>query len=177
MRGAVDPRRESAERRAEGATSPESLRPTDRQGEATLEGQPTAGDDNEPTARRPLMPDARPSLAALEHHDEFVHRHLGLTDADREAMLAVVGAASTDDLLRRAVPAAIADRDLPLPPPAGETEVLARLRDLAARNELTTSMIGMGYYPTVTPPVILRNVLENPAWYTAYTPYQPEISQ
>jgi glycine dehydrogenase len=122
------------------------------------------------------MPD-RPSLTTLEQHDAFVGRHLGLTDADREEMLAVVGASSTDELLRRVVPAAIVSDELPLPSPATETEVLARLRELADRNIVTTSMIGMGYYPTVTPPVILRNVLENPAWYTAYTPYQPEISQ
>jgi glycine dehydrogenase len=123
------------------------------------------------------MPDSRPSLSALEHHDEFVGRHLGLTDADRELMLGVVDAASVDALLDRAVPATIRRDDLPLPAPSSEVEVLARLRELAGRNEVATSLIGMGYYGTVTPPVILRNVLENPAWYTAYTPYQPEVSQ
>ncbi len=123
------------------------------------------------------MPDSRPSLSALEHHDEFVGRHLGLTDADREVMLGAIGAASLDALLDRAVPAAIRHDDLPLPAPSSEVEVLARLRELAGRNEVATSLIGMGYYGTITPPVILRNVLENPAWYTAYTPYQPEISQ
>jgi glycine dehydrogenase len=122
------------------------------------------------------MPD-RPSLTSLEQHDAFVGRHLGLSDADRDVMLAVVDAKSTDELLRRAVPTSIASDELALAPPASETEVLARLRQLADRNVVTTSMIGMGYYPTVTPPVILRNVLESPAWYTAYTPYQPEISQ
>ncbi len=127
------------------------------------------------------MPDARvttrPSLTSLEHHDEFVGRHLGLTDADREVMLGVVGAASVDALLDRAVPASIRFDDVALPPPASEVEVLRRLRELAGRNEVPTAMIGMGYHGTITPPVILRNVLENPAWYTAYTPYQPEISQ
>src|SRR5215216_3470227 len=123
------------------------------------------------------MPNARPSLATLEHHDSFVGRHLGLTPADREAMLAVVGAPSVDALLDRAVPTAIRNDDLPLPPPASEVEVLARLRERAARNDVRTALIGMGYFGTITPPVILRNVLENPAWYTAYTPYQPEISQ
>src|SRR5215203_1262109 len=123
------------------------------------------------------MPDSRPSLATLEHHDEFVGRHLGLTDADRQVMLDVVGAPSVDALLDRAVPAAIRHDELLLPPPSTEVEVLARLRELAGRNEVATSLIGMGYHGTITPPVILRNVLENPAWYTAYTPYQPEISQ
>src|SRR5262249_53867524 len=97
--------------------------------------------------------------------------------ADRDAMLAVVDAASTDALLERAVPASIHHRDLPLPGPSSEVEVLAHLRELAGRNEVATSLIGMGYSGTITPPVVLRNVLENPAWYTAYTPYQPEISQ
>src|SRR3954452_3920365 len=123
------------------------------------------------------MPDSPPSLSTLEHHDEFLGRHLGLTAQDREVMLGVVGAPSVDALLERAVPPAIRNDDLALPAPSSEVEVLRRLRQLAARNEVATSLIGMGYYPTVTPPVILRNVLENPAWYTAYTPYQPEISQ
>ncbi len=123
------------------------------------------------------MPDERPSLSALEAHDEFVGRHVGPDGDDVAAMLDVVGAASLDELLDRAVPKAIRDDELPLAPAASEAEVLARLRAIAGRNEVTTSLIGMGYYGTVTPPVVLRNVLENPAWYTAYTPYQPEISQ
>ena len=96
-------------------------------------------------------------------------------------MLAAVGVASLDELADRALPASIRDRDdetaAGLPAPATETEALAELRALADRNTLTVPMIGLGYSGTVTPPAIRRNVLENPAWYTAYTPYQPEISQ
>ena len=145
---------------------------------ARLIADPPPRPISDPPPPRPNSdPPPRPTLNTLEHHDEFVGRHLGLTGADREVMLAVVGATSTDELLDRAVPAAIHRRDLPLPPPASEVEVLSRLRALVSRNEITTALIGMGYAGTITPPVILRNVLENPAWYTAYTPYQPEISQ
>jgi glycine dehydrogenase len=123
------------------------------------------------------MLDDRPSLTTLEDHDAFQRRHIGPDDADRAAMLDVVGAASVEALLERAVPASIRDDELPIGPPATEAEVLGRLRELARRNRVSTTLIGTGYYGTITPPVILRNVLENPAWYTAYTPYQPEISQ
>src|SRR5439155_12977220 len=83
-----------------------------------------------------------------------------------------------DELIAAAVPESIrANLALALPPASSEAEVAAELRALAARNTVRSSMIGLGYYDTVTPPVIRRNVLENPAWYTAYTPYQPEISQ
>ncbi|MDQ1541477.1 MAG: glycine dehydrogenase [Actinomycetota bacterium] len=95
-------------------------------------------------------------------------------------MLAVVGYGSLDDLVAEAIPASIKDepgRESVIPPAATETEVVAELRELAARNTVMTSMIGLGYYGTHTPAVIRRNVLESPAWYTAYTPYQPEISQ
>jgi glycine cleavage system P protein (glycine dehydrogenase) len=108
----------------------------------------------------------------------FVRRHLGPSPEDVEAMLATVGAASLAELIERAVPASIRDDDpLDLPPAGTEPEILDRLADLAGQNEIATSMIGMGYHGTHTPTVITRNVLENPAWYTAYTPYQPEISQ
>jgi len=124
------------------------------------------------------MTDQR-SLFDLEHTSEFVSRHVGVAeDGDQQRMLETVGYASLDDLLADAVPASIREKlALALPPAAPEAEVAAELRDLAARNRVTTSMIGLGYYDTITPPVIRRNVLENPAWYTAYTPYQPEISQ
>ncbi len=109
----------------------------------------------------------------------FLDRHVGAGGSDAAAMLAAVGAADHEDLLRRAVPDAIREDSPPagLPDPASEADVLAELAGLAARNTVRTSMIGQGYYDTVTPAVIQRNVLENPAWYTAYTPYQPEISQ
>ncbi len=108
----------------------------------------------------------------------FAHRHVG-PDADEiEAMLATVGATSLDALIDAAVPASIRqDSRLALPEAGTEEEVLARLRAYADRNEVAVSMLGMGYSGTFTPSVILRNVMENPAWYTAYTPYQPEISQ
>ncbi len=110
--------------------------------------------------------------------NDFSTRHLGPVDADQQQMLAAVGYASLDDLTIAAVPAAIRlDFDLRLPPAASEFDVQRQLSGLAARNTPGTAMIGLGYHGTITPPVIRRLVLENPAWYTAYTPYQPEISQ
>jgi len=116
----------------------------------------------------------------------FAARHIGPDSQAVAAMLAVIGVDSLDELASRAVPAGILDRLADngaapgldrLPAPASETEALAELRALAAANTVAVSMIGQGYYDTLTPPVLLRNILENPAWYTAYTPYQPEISQ
>ncbi|WP_122263074.1 aminomethyl-transferring glycine dehydrogenase [Ornithinimicrobium cerasi] len=109
---------------------------------------------------------------------DFVGRHIGPRDADVEHMLGVLGHDSLESLLDAAVPTAIRTRSpLGLPAAPSEQAVIAELRELAARNRVLTSMIGLGYYGTQTPPVVLRNILENPAWYTAYTPYQPEISQ
>jgi glycine dehydrogenase len=121
-------------------------------------------------------------LAELVDHtlfgtDDFVGRHIGPTADEQQLMLALVGAASLDDLLAETVPGPIADRTLPLPAPRTVDDVLGELRHIASMNAARTSLIGMGYSGTRTPPVIQRNVLENPAWYTAYTPYQPEISQ
>ncbi|GAB3978955.1 hypothetical protein GCM10027615_54350 [Plantactinospora veratri] len=109
---------------------------------------------------------------------QFADRHIGPdTDAMRR-MLETVGYHSVDDLMDAAIPEVIRwTGDLDLPPAATEEEVAAELRALAARNSVAVSMIGLGYSGTHTPAVIRRNVLENPAWYTAYTPYQPEISQ
>ncbi|MGE5132278.1 MAG: aminomethyl-transferring glycine dehydrogenase [Gemmatimonadota bacterium] len=109
---------------------------------------------------------------------DFPSRHIGPSAAEQAHMLATLGYASLDELTSAALPPSInGTGPLDLPAPASETEALAELRALAARNEVRTSMIGLGYYGTITPAVIRRNVLENPGWYTAYTPYQPEISQ
>ena len=118
------------------------------------------------------------TLAALEQTDAFVARHIGTSPDDQAAMLAVLGYPSRAALMDAIVPAAIR-RGAPLALPAATTEAsaLTRLKAVAAKNRVLKSFIGQGYYGTHTPGVILRNVLENPAWYTAYTPYQPEISQ
>ena len=121
---------------------------------------------------------ARPTLSDLLGTDDFVGRHIGPTAAEQQHMLDVVGVTSLEALLTATVPGSILmDGPLPLPGPRSVDDVMAELRGLAARNRPRTSLIGQGYYGTATPPVVLRNVLENPAWYTAYTPYQPEISQ
>jgi glycine dehydrogenase len=121
------------------------------------------------------------SFAVPDHASRgFVDRHLGPDDDAQAKMLAVVGYGSLDELVSAAVPPSIKDeagRRSALPPAATEVEVLAELRARAERNTVVTSMLGLGYYGTITPGVIKRNVLESPAWYTAYTPYQPEISQ
>ena len=120
----------------------------------------------------------RPTLAALIESDEFVRRHIGPDSADRQRMLDELGLGCIDELLDATVPSVIRMTErLELRDSVTETEALLELRALAEQNVLTTSLIGMGYHGTITPPVILRNVLESPAWYTAYTPYQPEISQ
>jgi glycine dehydrogenase len=121
----------------------------------------------------------RRPLTELEQGTPFAARHIGITSIeDQQAMLETVGYASMEDLLADAIPAGIREKlALALPEAATEAEAAAELRALADRNEVLTSMIGLGYYDTITPAVIRRNVLENPAWYTAYTPYQPEISQ
>src|ERR1700754_193521 len=121
------------------------------------------------------------SLAALEVHDAFAERHIGPDGADQQAMLDALGFASRAALIDAVIPKAIRRADaLPLGPfaePKSEAEALAALRELADKNQVFRSYIGQGYYNAHTPAVILRNVMENPAWYTAYTPYQPEISQ
>ena len=117
-------------------------------------------------------------LAALEDHGAFQRRHIGPDDAEQKAMLAELGFATRAALIDAVVPAAIRLRaPLALPGPRHEPEATESLRRIAAKNRVFRSYIGQGYYGTVTPTVIQRNVLENPAWYTAYTPYQPEISQ
>ena len=123
------------------------------------------------------MTTTRP-LDAIEMRDDFATRHIGPTPQDVDAMLEVVGVPTLQDLLDRTIPASIRDDEpLALDPPLTEREAVETLRAMADRNRPLVSMIGMGYHGAVTPPVILRNVLENPAWYTAYTPYQAEVSQ
>ncbi len=120
----------------------------------------------------------RAALDELIDAGEFTRRHTSATAADRQHMLAVIGEQSVESLLDHTVPPVIRMKGvLELGASRSPESVLGELRQLAARNVARTSLIGMGYYGTITPPVILRNVLENPAWYTAYTPYQPEISQ
>ncbi|WP_345770489.1 aminomethyl-transferring glycine dehydrogenase [Blastococcus saxobsidens] len=119
-----------------------------------------------------------PSLMSLDTAGSFAGRHIGPRPDETARMLAVVGHPSLESLVDACVPEAVRDRrPLALPPAEDEAAVLALLRERASANQVFTSMIGLGYSGTTTPPVIQRGVLENPAWYTAYTPYQPEISQ
>ncbi|KAF1690083.1 aminomethyl-transferring glycine dehydrogenase [Pseudoxanthomonas koreensis] len=119
-----------------------------------------------------------PSLRDLEQHDAFVGRHIGPNDAEIATMLATVGHASLEALTDAIVPASIkSPAPLALPDSLTEEEALAKIRAIALKNQVFRNFIGQGYYGTHTPKVILRNILENPAWYTAYTPYQAEISQ
>jgi glycine dehydrogenase len=124
-----------------------------------------------------LMQSARP-LGELENPTEFIPRHIGIDEADEKHMLSVIGEASRRALIESIVPRSIARRNaMQLPPPVSEAAALHELRAIASKNQVFKSFFGQGYYGTFTPGVILRNVLENPAWYTAYTPYQAEISQ
>ncbi len=135
---------------------------------------------------RPSLSDARPIAAADPDPHAFVDRHVGPRPDEVARMLAVLGHDSLADLMAAALPGGVADTEAErrdrasqssLPSPATETQALAELRELAAANVVRQPMIGQGWYGTATPAVIRRGVLENPAWYTAYTPYQPEISQ
>jgi glycine dehydrogenase len=119
-----------------------------------------------------------PTLHDLEQHDAFIGRHIGPDDAEIATMLKAVGYDSLDAMTDAIVPASIRQKNpLALPPAITETEALAKIRAIADKNQVFKSFIGQGYYGTHTPLVILRDILENPAWYTAYTPYQAEISQ
>jgi len=124
-----------------------------------------------------LMSTLKP-LGELENPSEFIARHIGISDADEQHMLGVIGEASRRALIESIVPRSIARAQaMQLPAPVTEAAALAELKTMAQKNQLLKSFIGQGYYGTHTPGVILRNILENPAWYTAYTPYQAEISQ
>ena len=125
-----------------------------------------------------MLMSANKPLGELENAAEFVARHIGVQEADERHMLAVIGAASRQALIEAIVPRSIArSQAMALPTVASEAQALAELKGIAALNTVLKSCIGQGYHGTHTPGVILRNVLENPAWYTAYTPYQAEISQ
>ncbi|MCF8529236.1 MAG: aminomethyl-transferring glycine dehydrogenase [Aquiluna sp.] len=114
----------------------------------------------------------------LKPHHNFKFRHIGPDQKEQQEMLQFIGASSLSDLMEQALPEAIHYRGgSALPEPISEDEALGRLHEIASKNRITQSFIGLGYYGTRTPGVIKRNVLENPSWYTAYTPYQPEISQ
>ncbi|GGA70893.1 glycine dehydrogenase (decarboxylating) [Arenimonas soli] len=120
----------------------------------------------------------RDSLRQLEHHDAFLERHIGPNDAEIAHMLRTIGHDSLESLTDAIVPGSIKSAaPLALPEAISEVEAIAKIRAVASRNQVFRSFIGQGYYGTHTPHVILRNILENPAWYTAYTPYQAEISQ
>ncbi|UBM25598.1 aminomethyl-transferring glycine dehydrogenase [Pseudomonas sp. p1(2021b)] len=119
-----------------------------------------------------------PSLSQLQELNPFLRRHLGPDASEQKAMLDALGVASRTELIEQTVPPGIRlGRPLDLPPALDEQAALAKLAGYAEQNQVWTSLIGMGYHATLTPTVILRNVLENPGWYTAYTPYQPEIAQ
>ncbi|QXZ11068.1 aminomethyl-transferring glycine dehydrogenase [Comamonas sp. Y33R10-2] len=125
-----------------------------------------------------LMSPPVASLESLENASEFIPRHIGPDTDEQQKMLAVIGKPTLDALIRDVVPASIArPKPMDLPAPVTEAAALAELKAIASKNQVLKSFIGQGYYGTHTPGVILRNILENPAWYTAYTPYQAEISQ
>ena len=124
------------------------------------------------------MSNQHSSLSRLEQATDFISRHNGPNRQDQQEMLAVLGLSSMEDLIEKAVPATILEKTpLALEDSKTEDQTLAEIRALAQKNKVLKSFIGMGYYGTKTPAVILRNLLENPGWYTAYTPYQAEISQ
>ncbi|HEX6370257.1 MAG TPA: hypothetical protein VF006_15160, partial [Longimicrobium sp.] len=116
--------------------------------------------------------------SALTHTDTFVRRHVGPDDAEIRRMLEAVGYGSLDELVDATIPRSIRlDRPLALGPERSEYELLRELRAMMAKNRVFRSYLGMGYHDCITPPVIQRNILENPGWYTQYTPYQAEIAQ
>lgn len=130
------------------------------------------------TSQSPTSSSDSLPLAQLEQTQDFIRRHIGPSEAQTEIMLTDIGAESIDALIDEIVPSDIRLADLPaIGDSKTEVQALADLKAIANLNKVNTSYIGLGYYPTLTPNVILRNVLENPGWYTAYTPYQPEIAQ
>src|SRR5215218_3730753 len=125
-----------------------------------------------------MLPQAPDAADLLTPADTFTRRHLGSGSEEISEMLETCEAKSLDALIDAAVPAKIrSEKALALPPGRGEYETLSELRAIASKNKVSRSYLGQGYSETITPPVIQRNILENPGWYTAYTPYQAEISQ
>ena len=117
-------------------------------------------------------------LTQLSDQHDFIGRHNGPNQSQKEHMLAAIGADSIEQLITQTVPKNIRlPEPMPLAQPQSEVDMLASLKEIASLNKVNRSYIGQGYYDTHVPKVIVRNVLENPGWYTAYTPYQPEISQ
>lgn len=117
-------------------------------------------------------------MSHTEFYDKFIDRHVGINNQDLEKMLLVIGVSSLDELIDKTVPEVIRNREeVKLSEPMTEVDFLTHLQKIAKKNKVFRSYIGMGYYPTITPSVIKRNILENPGWYTQYTPYQAEISQ
>src|SRR3954453_16681904 len=165
--------------RRRGNSSPEPLRRQDRVDQATLKGtRPDRGGGDRSRLPGSLMSDRSPPPPTSLGARPFVDRHIGPDESAIAEMLKVIGFDSLDALMDAAVTGRIRAGDsLDLPVPATEARAGAELRALAEQNNPATAMIGLGYHGTVTPGVIRRNVLEDPSWYTAYTPYQPEISQ
>lgn len=118
------------------------------------------------------------SLQQLEQHDMFIRRHIGPSESEQAQMCQTLGVSSVDELIEQTVPGSIRlENDLAIGDAQTEEETLAYLKKVASENVVAKSYIGLGYHPVNVPNVILRNVMENPGWYTAYTPYQPEIAQ
>src|SRR5215218_5381263 len=159
--------------RRRGIPSPEPLRRQDRAGQATLEHRWTSTGMTEGEANLTASVEEPP----VSQQPLFADRHVGPRPHDVARMLDRIGFDSLDDLMAAAVPDGITSRTLALPEPLSEYDAARELLRLAALNRPAESMIGLGYHATITPAVIRRNVLEDPSWYTAYTPYQPEISQ
>ena len=125
-----------------------------------------------------MSADSTLSLAQLEQTDAFISRHIGPNATEQQTMLTELGLESLDQLIEQTVPGSIQlDKPINLGESRTEADVLNELKQIASKNVVNRSMIGMGYTDTIVPNVILRNVLENPGWYTAYTPYQPEVAQ
>ena len=180
-------------RAAEGATAPESLRQKDQENDKRWKERVTPPPTGKAHLGEALRHNRQRGSSDIgdpmntTHHslsspgftfDDFAYRHLGLSDTDRAHMLSVLGVDSVEELLRQTVPASIRmNESMSLPAPLTEREVLVALRAKFAGDVRRVSFIGQGYYDTITPNVLKRNIVENPAWYTAYTPYQPEISQ